>query len=329
MSVLAFSTSMLRHGARSVKSGGLPFFFATLMTALGAFSLGAYVTLLVNFQHLASTVGESVAAVAFLDVASAREAEEIRATLALDPRVREAKLVSPEDALARARRGLGDAGKALEGSAGLRMPWIVEVTPRFDPRLTLPSLGGDGLPGLDGLGGLPGTTGATGPTGEDERDALVASLQKMPGVDEVMHPGGEVKRVDALMRLLHGAGAFLGVLIALVVIVVVSNAVKITVFQRRDEIAIMKLVGATDLFVRAPFLLSGLVQGTGGALLGLLALAVAHASLARVVKVALSGALGTFVLDPMPASMGALLLLGGAALGVVGAALSVRKLLRE
>lgn len=327
MSVLAFSTSMLRHGARSVKSGGLPFFFATLMTALGAFSLGAYVTLLVNFQHLASTVGESVAAVAFLNVSSAREAEEIRATLALDPRVREAKLVSPEDALARARRGLGDAGKALEGSAGLRMPWIVEVTPRFDPRLALPSLTGDGLVGLDGAAG-PGAAG-TGLGEQDERDALVASMQKMPGVDEVMHPGGEVKRVDALMRLLHGAGAFLGVLIALVVIVVVSNAVKITVFQRRDEIAIMKLVGATDLFVRAPFLLSGLVQGTGGALLGLLALAVAHASLARVVKVALSGALGTFVLDPMPASMGALLLLGGAALGVVGAALSVRKLLRE
>jgi cell division transport system permease protein len=130
------------------------------------------------------------------------------------------------------------------------------------------------------------------------------------------------------MRLLHGAGAFLGVLIALVVVVVVSNAVKITVFQRKDEIAIMKLVGATDAYVRAPFLLSGLVQGTAGACLGLAALALAHASLAGVVRVALSGALGAFVLSPMPVSLWFLLLGAGALLGVAGAGLSVRRFLR-
>jgi cell division transport system permease protein len=311
VSVAAFSSSMLRHGVRSVKSGGLPFFFATLMTALGAFSVGAYVTLEVNFQRLASTVGESVAVVAFLDVESAADAEEIRASIALDPRVRDAKLVSPDEALARARRGLGDAGKALEGSAGLKMPWVVEVTPKFDP--TLADLG---------LGARDAKASV------DQRDALLEWLKNLPGVDEVMHPGGEVKRIDALMRLLHGAGAFLGVLIGLVVIVVVSNAVKITVFQRKDEIAIMKLVGATDLFVRVPFLLSGLVQGLAGSVLGLGALFVAHAFLARTVNVALSGSLGSFVLDPMPASLWLLLVAGGALLGVVGAALSVRQLLR-
>ena len=299
MSVAAFSSSVMRHGARSVRQGGLPFFFATLMTGLGAFSLGAYATLLVNFERLASRVGESVAAVAFLNVDSAADAEEIRAKLALDPRVAETRLVTPDEALARAKRGLGDAGKALEGSAGLKMPWIVEVTPRFE------------------IGGRP-----------EDRDALMATMRAIPGVDEVMSPGGEIKRVDALMRLLHGSGAFLGVLIAFVVVIVVSNAVKITVFQRKEEIAIMKLVGATDLFVRVPFLLSGLAQGTLGAALGLAALAAAHASLASIVKLALSGALGTFTLDPMPAPLWLLVLAGGALLGVVGAALSVRQFLR-
>ena len=299
MSVVAFSSSVLRHGWRSIRQGGLPFFFAVLMTGLGAFSLGAYATLLVNFERLASSVGESVAAVAFLNVDTANDAEEIRAKLALDPRVADTKLVTPEEALRRAKRGLGDAAKAIEGSAGLRMPWVVEVTPRFD------------------------VTGAPG-----DRDALMASIKAMPGVDEVMHPGGEIKRIDALMRLLHGAGAFLGVLIGLVVIVVVSNAIKITVFQRKDEIAILKLVGATDSFVRVPFLLSGLAQGALGAACGLTALALAHASIAGVVKVALSGALGTFTLDPMPVSLWLLVLAGGALLGVAGAAISVRQFLR-
>ena len=298
MSATALVTSMLRHGGRSVRSGGLPFFFAMLMTALGAFSIGAYATLLVNFARVASTVGESVALVMFLNVDSASAADELRARAALMPDVREALLVTPEDALARARRGLGDAGRALEGVAGLRMPWVVEVTPRFD---------------------LGGST---------DREALAQRLQALPGVDEVMHPAGEVKRIDALMRLLHGAGVFLGVLIALVVIVVVSNATKLTVLQRREEIAIMKLVGATDLFVQTPLVLAGLVQGLVGAALGLGALALAHASLAGMVKVALSGALGVFILAPMPAWLWGALLVGGAILGVVGAALSVRRFLR-
>lgn len=313
MSVMAFSSSVLRHGARTVRSGGLPFFFATLMTALGLFSLGAYATLLVNFQRVASTVGESVAAVAFLDVESAGEAEEIRAKIALHERVRTAVLVTPEDALARARRGLGTAGAALEGSAGLEMPWVIEVTPRFDVTFPSPSASASASAGASTM--MP-------------QAALARDIAAIAGVDEVMSPGGELERVTALMRLLHGAGAFLGLLIGLVVIVVISNAVKITVFQRKDEIAIMKLVGATDAFVRAPFLMSGLVQGTLGALLGLGALALAHASLAGMVRVALSGALGAFVLEPMPSSLWLGLLLAGAGFGVAGAALSVRRFMR-
>lgn len=313
MSVLAFSSSMMRHGARSVRSGGLPFFFATLMTALGAFSLGAWLTLLANFQRLSAGVGESVAAVAFLRVESAAEAEEVRARLALDPRVLTAKLVSPDEALRRARRGLGDAGKALEGSVGLRMPWIIEVTPKFDPALAR-------LP-------RPSAT-QRGAQAGDVREVLLASLQAMPEVDEVMNPGGEIRRVDALLRLIHGAAAFLGLLLGLVVTLVVSNAVKLTVLQRRDEIEIMRLVGATNLFVRMPFVLSGLVQGIAGTLLGLGALAAMRTSLVEMVKLALSGSLGTFDLQPLPGSWSILLVVGGASLGALGAFLAVRGLVR-
>jgi cell division transport system permease protein len=295
MSVAALTTA-LKHGGRTIRFGGLPFFFATLMTGLGLYALAAFATLLWNFERVAERVGESVAAVAFLNVDDATAAEETRARLQTTPGVRAARLVSPDEALARARRGLGEAGKALEGSVGLVMPWVVEVTPRFDA-------------GID-------------------RDALVLSLQAVKGVDEVMHPGGEVKRVGALMGLLHGAGVFLVLLLGLVVVVVTSNAVKLTVFARKDEIAIMKLVGATDLFVRAPFLLSGLAQGVLGATLALLALLLSHASLAGVVRVALSGALGTFVLDPLPPWGWLLTLLVGATLGLLGAVVSVGRFLR-
>lgn len=295
-------SSMAKHGWRSVKSGGLPFFFALFVSALGLFSLTAFGTVLWNFRAVARAVGESVAAVAFLDdavtVGGGAAAEEVRARIQLLPGVAQASLLTPEEALARAQRGL--AGKeALAGSAGLVMPWVVEVVPRF-------SLDDDAV----------------------GRDALVRAVDAVDGVDEVLHPGGELARIDALMRLLHGAALFLGVLIALVVIVVVSNAVRLTVLVRKDEIAIQKLVGASDGFVAVPLLLSGLVQGMGGALLALAALAVAHSSLAQVVRVALSGALGAFQLDPLPPSFYVGVVGVGAALGVVGALLSVARFLR-
>ena len=157
---------------------------------------------------------------------------------------------------------------------------------------------------------------------------LEQSLGAVPGVDEVMHPGGEVERIEALLGLLEGAGIFLAVLIAMVTLVVVSNTVKLTLFARRDEIAIMKLVGATDAFVRVPFLFEGLVQGVVGAVLALSAVHLLHATLAGVLEIALSGALGAFVLAPLPPSAALWLLVGGAFLGVFGAAISVGRFLR-
>jgi cell division transport system permease protein len=300
--MLALSTSVLRHGWRSVRSGGLPFFFAVLMTALGLFSLTAFGTLLWNFRTVARAVGESVAAVAFLDERigeqGAAAAEELRAQIELTDGVAAARLITPEQALERARRGLG-GGEALRASAGLSMPWVVEVVPRF-------SLVGD-----------------------DDRAVLVQKIAALAGVAEVMHPAGELRRVDALMRLMNGAGAFLAVLIGLVVIVVVSNAVRLTVLVRRDEIAIQKLVGASDAFVALPLLLSGLMQGVLGSLCALGALGLASTSLAQLARVALSGALGTFTVAAPPAWMLLGVVVAGATLGVLGAMLSVARYLRS
>lgn len=290
MSAIAWSGSVLRHGFKSIRSGGLPFFFAVFVSSLGLFSLGAFATLVYNFRGLAERVGESVAAVAFLDVQDATAAEEIRARIALHPAVLSARLLTPEEALARATRGLGDASRALQGATGVTMPWVVELVPE--------------------------ASGA-------DRVALLAAVADMPGVDEVMHPGGELSRIEALLALLKGAGVFLFALICLVVVVVIGNAVRLTVYARKDEIAILKLVGATDAFVRVPFLISGLVQGAAGGLCAVAALFVAHASLAAVVRVALSGALGSFSWEPLPPAMSALLLVGGSVLGLLGAFVSV------
>jgi cell division transport system permease protein len=305
--ILALVDSLWRYGRRSLRSGGLPLFFSVMMSALGLFAVTALGTVVWNFRDFAHTVSTSVAAVAFLDdarVPNAAAAEEVRARLQLLPGVGRATLITPDEALARARRGLPhDAGLDV---AGLTMPWIVEVTPRVDADVGAAATATDG----------------------DSRGALAAAIRGVDGVADVAWPGGELARIDTLLRLLHGAGAFLTLLIALVVVVVSSNAVRLTVLVRKDEIAIQQLVGASDAFIAAPLLLSGVVQGAGGGALALLAMALAHTSLARVLGGALSGPLGSFTVAPLPPSLWLLVVVAGGVLGAIGALLSVGRHLR-
>lgn len=297
--MLALVDSVMRHGLRSLRFGGLPLFFSVMMSALGLFAVTALATIVWNFRGFADTVSTSVAAVAFLDegVDYAAAAEEVRARLELKGGVSRALVITPDQALARARRGL-PGGADLDVS-GLTMPWVVEVTPRV-------AIDGD----------------------DSARTALVREIASVDGVKDVAWPAGELSRVDTLLRLMHGAGAFLTVLIALVVIVVSSNAVRLTVLVRRDEIAIQQLVGASDTFVAAPLLLSGVVQGGVGAVLALVAMAVSQASLARVLGGALSGPLGAFTVEPLPPTLLLLVVVAGAGLGATGAGLSVWRHLR-
>lgn len=289
--------TLFRQGVRNVRHGGLPFFFATLMCALGLFGLAVYSTVLINLQRVADSVGESVGAVLFLDVETAVEAEEVRANVLSVAGVGAARLVTPEEALARVKRSLGEAGGVLvDDAAGVGLGWVVEVQPRLESGVTA--------------------------------ETLASALSEVRGVDEVMHPGGEVERVRALMRLLRGAGVFLALLIAMVTVIVVSNTVKLTLFARREEIAIMKLVGATDTFVRVPFVFEGFIQGVIGAAGALVALYVLHATIAGLLQVALSSALGAFELEPLPLAGALAILVGGAVLGAFGAVMSVGRFLR-
>src|SRR5207237_10472886 len=96
---------------------------------------------------------------------------------------------------------------------------------------------------------------------------LAARLEKLPGVQEVDYGREWLDKLEALGRGLRvfGAGALFTVLGA--ALLVVANTIRLAVYARRDEIEIMKLVGATDGYVRGPLLLGGALQGLlGGAL---------------------------------------------------------------
>ena len=158
-----------------------------------------------------------------------------------------------------------------------------------------------------------------------EVDALADRLRALPGVDTVQVDSAWVKRLAALLGVLRLALMLLAVTLGMVVIAVVFNTIRLQVLTQRDEIAVSKLIGATDVFIHRPFYYTGALLGmcAGAVALGAVALAlrplnVAIAEFARLYA-------SEFQLIPLgPAGVAALLAVS-AGLGLAGAILSVQR----
>jgi cell division transport system permease protein len=137
-----------------------------------------------------------------------------------------------------------------------------------------------------------------------------------------------VERFSAFVVLLQNLGLGLGGLLLLATIFVISNTIRLNIFARREEIEIMRSVGATGLFIRAPFYIEGVLQGILGSGLALLMLFVFfHLFLTKVYN-PLKELLGNFPLHFLTAEQSAAVALGGLALGLLGTQVSVGRYLR-
>lgn len=101
---------------------------------------------------------------------------------------------------------------------------------------------------------------------------FVGRLRKVPGIGEIQYGDDWVRKFNAFMNFMRLVGLLLGVFLVLAVSFIVSNTIKLTIFARRDELEILSLVGATRFFIKAPFLLEGIIQGVTGAVLSILLL---------------------------------------------------------
>lgn len=113
----------------------------------------------------------------------------------------------------------------------------------------------------------------------DSLTRLAGRLSGYRGVDEVVYDRGLAGRVQGYLRLLHTAGLAIVLLVVGAALFLVANTIRLTVYARRLLIRTMKLVGATDGFIRQPFLVEGMVQGL---IAGVVAALVLWAMLAGV-----------------------------------------------
>ncbi|MSS70018.1 MAG: ABC transporter permease [Candidatus Latescibacteria bacterium] len=107
-------------------------------------------------------------------------------------------------------------------------------------------------------------------------EGLSVQIQKWPGVEEVDTGLAWVSRLDRLSRIVFAVNGILGLVISLACAFAISNTVQLTVVARREAIEVMRLVGATEGFIRLPFLITGMVQGAAGGVVAALFLVVGY-----------------------------------------------------
>lgn len=103
---------------------------------------------------------------------------------------------------------------------------------------------------------------------------LTEQLEKIEGIDNIRLDLDWTQRFNAILSVVKRAGLLLSVLLAVALILIVGNTIKLLIYNRRDEIEIAKLVGATNTFVRRPFLYFGSMIGFFGSILALIFLLI-------------------------------------------------------
>lgn len=157
---------------------------------------------------------------------------------------------------------------------------------------------------------------------------LVNELRAKEIVDDVEYDQEWIERVQFMIRFVKLVGAIFGGILIFTATFSISNVIKLMVLTRRDEIEIMRLVGATNRFIKGPFLAEGIIHGLLGGLFAILLLFVVYSVV--MVKVShlnapfLSEAYFRFLSAPMIAAI----MSGGMIVGFFGSLFSLRKLLR-
>jgi len=157
---------------------------------------------------------------------------------------------------------------------------------------------------------------------------LSAFLSRLEGVEDVMYGQEWVDRLAAAVRILRLLGLSVGLALSLASVLIVSNTIRLAVYARADEIEIMRLVGATKMHIRAPFLLEGMIQGGLGAGLALLLLYGAYRATMWQLQQAPGPMLGMEVGSFLDTHWIAAMLLAGAVVGAFGSLISVGRFLR-
>jgi cell division transport system permease protein len=261
---------------------------------------GLFLSLSNNLRNRARALSKDIAVVVYLKPsATADEQRTIEDRTRRSLLVASIRTVTPEEANARFLKEFPDLKDVLDNLGRNPLPASVEATLR-DP---------------------------TAPEATITR--LINEVRTLPGVEDVQFNRRWSDRIRALGRLSDAVGFLVGGLLILISIAVVSGAIRLNILGRHEEIAILHLVGATNGYIRGPFLLEGLILGAAGgaAAAGLVSLA------AHLFPLYLGHSLGAFQdligFEPLSLLQIAGLVAGGGIAGLLGSLAALGRVFRS
>jgi cell division transport system permease protein len=157
---------------------------------------------------------------------------------------------------------------------------------------------------------------------------LTAALSRLEGVEDVMYGQEWVDRLSSVIQVLRLLGLSVGLALGLASLLIVSNTIRLAVYARAEEIEVMRLVGATRLHIRLPFVLEGVIQGTLGAVLALLLLFGAYRATLWQIQMTPGQIFGMGVGSFLAPEWVVLMVVVGAGVGAFGSLISVGRFLR-
>lgn len=294
---MRFSTKeyFVKETYKSIRRNGFMSFASISTVAVSLLVLGMFLMIFLNTNNLAQYLESQVQVSVYMqDSATAKELASVKDKLAKMPGVVKVTQVSKQQALERFKKRLGDQQQLLN-SLGKENPFPNS----FEIQVDSP----------------------------ERIKVLTPQIGQLPKVETAKFGQEVVEHLFQLTKILRFGGIILVVFLAMATLFIISNTIRLTVFARRKEVIIMKYVGATDWFIRWPFLLEGMTLGFCGAVVASLFINSIYSGLLERIHATLAF-LPLLPTYPLLLYVDVFLLVAGTGIGALGSYISLRKFLQ-
>jgi cell division transport system permease protein len=236
----------LREALRGLRRSSAPALAALLTVLLTTLVLGVFIPIVQATTGTANEVRGRVVLDVYVNAdASPAERSELERALESTANVKSVDYISKSEALEELGRKVTDTDEKIELLGVNPLPDLFRVTPEDPDQLEV-----------------------------IEESLVVGGNPRLAAVDDVRNREGETDKILSATALVKALAAGLAALLVFASIALVANTIRLSIFARRREVEVMKLVGATNWFIRWPFVIEGVIVGFFGGLLAVLLLAI-------------------------------------------------------
>lgn len=287
----------LREGVKNLSRNGWMTFASVSAVTVTLLLVGVFLTAIMNMNHVATKVEQDVEIRVHIDPAAKKEDQKkLKEDIAKISKVDSVKYSSKDEELKKLIKSLGDSGKTFElfeQDNPLKDVYVVKAKEPTDTAV------------------------------------IAKKIAKMQFVNKVQYGQGEVEKLFETVKTGRNIGIILIAGLLFTAMFLISNTIKITIYARSTEIEIMKLVGATNWFIRWPFLLEGLFLGVLGSIIPIIMIMTSYNSIQAMFNEKFAGTIFELLpYSPFVFELSGLLMLIGALIGMWGSVMSIRRFLK-